>query len=289
MKNKIALVALLIMLTFQFFSIFPRAEETTPSFNFELTSDGKSEIEVEQGDIITVVFKLQRTDSTSPYTMYAMQNEIRYDSTFFEIIEEGTVLHNSVISTDIAMVDQYREFYINFLSMKGGEEWNHSVIIGSIQLRVIADTGVSHITCEDYLISYPDGTGSYECSANNLAVIPSSSCTVSFVSNGGNEIGSQKILYGEKIKEPLTPSREGYIFAGWFKEIDLTTQWDFENDTVKSNMRLYAKWIQTNEISASNEINAESKMFWIFLIITLLLIIILFLSIKLTRKNKTNS
>ena len=33
-------------------------------------------IDISTGDIITVVFTLERTDSTDAYTIYAMQNEI---------------------------------------------------------------------------------------------------------------------------------------------------------------------------------------------------------------------
>ena len=58
-----------------------------PEFRYELTVDGKDTVEVTQGDVITVTLHLYRTDAEAPYTMYAMQDEIRYDSTFFELVE----------------------------------------------------------------------------------------------------------------------------------------------------------------------------------------------------------
>lgn len=40
--------------------------------------------------------------------------------------------------------------------------------------------------------------------------------------------------------------REGWHVEGWYSDIDLTNEWDFENDPVLSNMILYAKWARGN-------------------------------------------
>ena len=55
------------------------------------------------------------------------------------------------------------------------------------------------------------------------------------------------IASGEKIVNvPPKPLREGYQFSGWYKDLELTIEFDFENDTVMldkdSELRLYAKW-----------------------------------------------
>ena len=58
---------------------------------------------------------------------------------------------------------------------------------------------------------------------------------------------------------PPTPEREGYKFAGWYKDEECTEEWDFENDTTGKEViiggytvydkeyegiYLYAKWIK---------------------------------------------
>ena len=54
---------------------------------------------------------------------------------------------------------------------------------------------------------------------------------------------------GEKILYiPPSPVREGYTFEGWYKEIDCTNKWDFDNDVLQltdetQEIKLYAKWI----------------------------------------------
>lgn len=66
--------------------------------------------------------------------------------------------------------------------------------------------------------------------------------TVKVETNGGSAVNDMKVLYGKTIKEP-TSNKEGYTLEGWYTDKDFKTQWNF-NDAVKSNMTLYAKWIE---------------------------------------------
>ena len=50
---------------------------------------------------------------------------------------------------------------------------------------------------------------------------------------------TQEILHGYKAKKPEEPTREGYVFKGWFYE-DL--KWEFLGYSVTENMVLNAKW-----------------------------------------------
>jgi uncharacterized repeat protein (TIGR02543 family) len=38
-------------------------------------------------------------------------------------------------------------------------------------------------------------------------------------------------------------SKTGYTFGGWYKEAEMSTQWNFAADTVTGDMTLYARWI----------------------------------------------
>ncbi|KOP71417.1 hypothetical protein AMS59_18520 [Lysinibacillus sp. FJAT-14745] len=70
--------------------------------------------------------------------------------------------------------------------------------------------------------------------------------TVTFDSNGGSKVSSQTVAYRELLKVSSNPAKEGHIFAGWFKDKELTTEWDFAKDEVTSNTTLYAKWTKDN-------------------------------------------
>lgn len=213
-----------------------------PEFRYELTSDGKEVVEVNTGDIITVTLHLYRTDGADDYTMYALQDEIRYDSEYFELVENSAMLSKGIQSSDIGLVDQNREFYMNYVSFSGGEPWPADYRVGSFQLRVIGTSGVSTITNQDYLVSLSDGSGSYPCEANELTVVLTTDCLVKFETNGGSKIEPVVAIYGELLERPEDPIREGKHIVGWYKDIHLMEEWDFETDTVKGNMTLYAKW-----------------------------------------------
>ena len=136
-------------------------------FFFELSVDGSDTRQVQPGDVITVVFHLNRTDD-APYDMYAMQNEIRYDSNFFQLVEGSALLSDGIQTTDLGLRDNYREFYMNFLSLSGGEQWSARHLVGSIQLKVIGQSGVTQITNQDYLVSSADGTSHYEAACQDV-------------------------------------------------------------------------------------------------------------------------
>lgn len=218
------------------------AAAAEPEFYYELTVDGKDTVEVDPGDLITVTLHLYRTDADEAYTMYAMQDEIRYDSNFLELVEGSELLSSGIQSTDIGLVDHHREFYMNYLSFSGGVQWEPKTRIGSFQLKVTGESGVTTITNEDFLVSLKDGSGSYPCEANKLTVILTTDCTVKFETNGGTPIEPVTAIYGEKLARPEDPVREGKRLVGWFKDIHLSEEWDFDTDTVTGSMTLYAKW-----------------------------------------------
>jgi uncharacterized repeat protein (TIGR02543 family) len=68
---------------------------------------------------------------------------------------------------------------------------------------------------------------------------------VTFNSNGGSSITGVSVNAGGVITKPTDPTKEGYSFAGWYKEASLTNAWDFAVDTVSENLTLYAKWTET--------------------------------------------
>ena len=67
--------------------------------------------------------------------------------------------------------------------------------------------------------------------------------TVTFESNGGSSVSQiTNVTSGSTISAPTAPTKTNFVFDGWYKESTLTTPWDFSNDTVTSDIILYAKW-----------------------------------------------
>ena len=65
--------------------------------------------------------------------------------------------------------------------------------------------------------------------------------TITFESDGGSEVTSQRIAEGLTATEPATPSKSGYTFEGWYADEALTTLYDF-SAPISTNLTLYAKW-----------------------------------------------
>lgn len=69
--------------------------------------------------------------------------------------------------------------------------------------------------------------------------------TFKFDSQGGTAISSKVADFMTKVAIPNPPTRSGYLFTGWYKDLNYTTLWDFANDPVSENTTVYAKWLAT--------------------------------------------
>ena len=222
------------------------AVDESRQFDFSLTVDGSAEKKAATGDIITVMFTLRRADAAEDYTMHAVQDEILYDSTFFELVPDSAMVTSGVQTTDLATV------------------------VGTFQLKVIGTAGSSVIRSSNNFVSTKGGQDSYAATAQDVTVIVSDGCRIRFETNGGSEVPDQSVALGGKIKQPDDPTKEGFYLEGWYSDMDLQHKWDFAKDTVSGNMTLYAKW--TTEAPAPH-----FSLWWLILLILLLIVILLIL------------
>ena len=72
--------------------------------------------------------------------------------------------------------------------------------------------------------------------------------TVTFNSNGGTEIAPKEVVSGVKIKAPSTPTKDKYIFRGWYEDSTFNKEFDF-NTPITSDITLYANWEAANSIN----------------------------------------
>ena len=196
----------------------------------------------------------------------------------------SSLVTSGISTTEIGLRDSFREFYMNFVSLSGGENWKASRLVGSFQLEVIGTSGVSKITNQDYLVSTADGRDTYAATCQDVTVILTTECTVTFQSNGGTEIPSITAQYGETIVRPEDPVRDGYHLVGWYTDIDLQIPWDFDVDTVQGNMTLYAKWEQGDPVAEAPENDNVGGGLWLILLLGLLAVAILFVFLMLGKK-----
>lgn len=148
------------------------------------------------------------------------------------------------------------EEYTITLELNGG--------MGSTSIVVNSEDGITAPTAtkEGFTLS-----GWYEDSAfetkYNFDVFPSKDMTlyakwntnrytIAFELNGGTGISSLTDDFGTTIVEP-TPTKEGFTFAGWYKEATLSNIYTF-NKMPSENITVYAKW-DANEYTITFELN----------------------------------
>ncbi len=67
------------------------------------------------------------------------------------------------------------------------------------------------------------------------------SYAVNFNSNGGTKVNAVNVRAGKTVARPEDPTKEGYTFAGWYLDAELTEAFDFETK-IRKSVSLYAKW-----------------------------------------------
>jgi uncharacterized repeat protein (TIGR02543 family) len=156
-------------------------------------------------------------------------------------INSYTITFDSDGGSDISAITQDYQSVVNIteIPMKAGHRF-----IGWMYLEEY----VTSITIPSYDIVL---IAIYE-------LIPSSIFNITFDSNGGNDISSLALQYGDTIPDLQTPIKIGYTFLGWF---DYHTDTKFNELTmIARHVNLYAKW-QINQYQVTYHFNNGSRSF----------------------------
>ncbi|MDE7213013.1 MAG: InlB B-repeat-containing protein, partial [Anaeroplasmataceae bacterium] len=65
--------------------------------------------------------------------------------------------------------------------------------------------------------------------------------TVTFDSQGGTMVEALVLIEGSKLTELTVPLRTGYIFRGWYIDLEYSALWNID-DVINKDVTLYAKW-----------------------------------------------
>ena len=143
-------------------------------------------------------------------------------------------------------------FYITFNSNGGTGNMEQQEFQGGVAQNIKPNS----FTKEHYQFSNwntkPDNTG--DAYLNEQSIIIEQDLTlyamyninyyyILYDLNGGEGIYDSKKPSGTILENPGTPTRDGYIFAGWFADENLTTPFEFGKPLI-STVTLYAKWRQ---------------------------------------------
>lgn len=82
--------------------------------------------------------------------------------------------------------------------------------------------------------------------------------TISFETNGGTEIQNQAVYSFGNVIKPEDPTKEGFVFSGWYTDSRLTEEYDFTN-VVTNNLTLYASWDAIEVVIALNQNTEDTE------------------------------
>ncbi len=65
---------------------------------------------------------------------------------------------------------------------------------------------------------------------------------IAFISNGGSYVPAIGQKYGTEITKPADPKKQGYVFAGWYRDAALTQPYTIPSVMPDESVIVYAKW-----------------------------------------------
>ncbi len=66
---------------------------------------------------------------------------------------------------------------------------------------------------------------------------------VSFDSQGGSATAPITASYGSPIPAPADPTREKFVFGGWYRDKACTSAWSIATEPLRGDITLYARWV----------------------------------------------
>lgn len=144
------------------------AVDNSQSYSFDLTVDGGSTAAVQLGEVVTVTLTLTRTDASGDYTLYAMQDEIVFDESRFELVEDSLTTTTNFNSSIRTLSDGSSKVYLN-ASNAQGIQVSKDQEIGSFQLKAIK-TGKASVTNTDYKVVTENAGDVYSSASQNLSL-----------------------------------------------------------------------------------------------------------------------
>ncbi|MDR2828877.1 MAG: InlB B-repeat-containing protein, partial [Acholeplasmatales bacterium] len=80
--------------------------------------------------------------------------------------------------------------------------------------------------------------------------------TISFDTDNGSLVSAQILGENEKVVEPKDPTKDGYIFHGWYTNTDHATKYDFDT-IVEHSFTLYSYWEYDDKFERRYTVNFE--------------------------------
>ena len=201
------------------------------------------------GDVVSITFR-----TTEPFKQYSIR---RYGDNkkffhekskgdyplFFTAMEEGEdgwttityVFPEEGAATQDKEASQYPEGGIGFNVYFR----NQKMIVGTyMELKAVAINGKEYVLTEESV--NPEGNlGNVNSYFEVISWLPH---TVTFDTDGGTEIPSVTVPYGQRVAKPADPEKADVLFYGWYADEDFEYEFNFEKRMIVDDTTVYAKY-----------------------------------------------
>ena len=124
---------------------------------------------------------------------------------------------------------------------------------GASEYIAISETEIVNLAAGTYLVRYKENANHLAGADKQLIIADGAMITVSFNSNEGTAVDSITCEYNQAITVPAEPTKENFVFAGWYKDAECLDLWNFSN-TLTEDITLYAKWNDKPVYSVSGKV-----------------------------------
>ena len=201
------------------------------------------------GDVVSITFR-----TTEPFTQYSIR---RYGDNkkffhekskgdyplFFTAKEDGEdgwttityVFPEEGAATQDKEASQYPEGGIGFNVYFR----NQKMIVGTyMELKAVAINGKEYVLTRESV--NPEGSlGNVNAYFEVLSWLPH---VVTFDTDGGTEIPSVTVPYGQRVAKPADPEKKDVLFYGWYADKEFKFEFDFDTRMILDDTTVYAKY-----------------------------------------------
>ncbi|KAK3604951.1 hypothetical protein CHS0354_000615 [Potamilus streckersoni] len=194
-----------------------------------------------------VTFPISGLPTRTGYRLTGWNTEANGSGTAF-------VFGTTKVTANITIFAQWTQLFTITFDANGGTEGNiASITVENGKTVTLPTSGLP--TRTSYTLTAwntkVDGTGTAfvfgttKVTANTVifAQWTLNTYTVTFNTGvTGLTINSVTVNHGEKVTKPADPTRANYAFGGWYKDEAVINAFNFETETITSNITLYARW-----------------------------------------------
>lgn len=263
---------------YEFVGWYYPLDDTTPITEITATDYGDITLEARFVRLHTVTFDINNADASAPTAPAIIENlksgidkataptapidftgadskDYRFVGWYTEAECINAYDFDAVVTADITLYAKWVTGYkVIFVTNGGSEiadlELSFTDAQGSIDLtdKTTARTGYTFggwYADEDLTTAF-DGTSGITADTKVYAKWNAVDVTVVFNSKDGSAVSNYVGKFDGRVAKPEDPTKEGFIFGGWFKDEACTVAFDFINERITSteDITLYAKWAQ---------------------------------------------